>query len=60
MELRLAAVDAFRANVQANGVLLKTDEVRRQYDLYNKSEKADKATQKVFGLILDCLEARKK
>ncbi|MCC6124963.1 MAG: hypothetical protein IT426_08375 [Pirellulales bacterium] len=58
VELRLAAVDAFRANVEKHGVLLTTAEIRRQYELYNKSEKADKAVQKVFGLILDCLEAR--
>jgi hypothetical protein len=60
IELRQAVVEAFRANVQAYGILLTTDEIRRQYDLYNQSEKADKASQKVFGLILDCLEASKK
>jgi CheY-like chemotaxis protein len=60
IEVRQAAADAFRANVQANGLLLGEQEVRRQYDLYNKSETADKATQKVLGLILDCLEAPKK
>jgi hypothetical protein len=59
MELRLAAVEAFRANVKAHGVLLTTGEVRRQYDFYNQSEKADKSIQKVFGLILDSLEAKK-
>jgi hypothetical protein len=60
MELRQAAADAFRANVQSNSVLLKTDEIRHQYDLYNGSEKADKDIQKVFGSILDCLEMKKK
>lgn len=60
MELRQAAVEAFRQNVHAFGVLLSDEEVRRQYDLYNKSEKADKAIQQVLGLILDCLEAPKK
>jgi hypothetical protein len=60
MELRQAAVDAFRTNVQANGVLLNQEELRRQYDLYNKSETADKATQTILGLILDCLESPKK
>ncbi len=59
LELRQAAVAAFRSNVAANGVLLNKDEIRRQYDLYNKSETADKATQKLLGLILDCLEAPK-
>jgi hypothetical protein len=60
IELRQSAAEAFRTNVQANGVLLGEQEVRRQYDLYNKSETADKASQKVLGLILDCLEAPKK
>jgi CheY-like chemotaxis protein len=60
MELRQATVEAFRANVHAYGVLLSPEEVRRQYDIYNKSEKADKATQQVLALILDCLEAAKK
>jgi CheY-like chemotaxis protein len=60
IELRQAAVEAFRASVQAHGILLKTDEILRQYDIYNQSKNADEATQKVLGLLLDCLEAPKK
>jgi hypothetical protein len=60
MELRLAAVTAFRTNVETHGVLLTHEESRRQYDLYNQSEKSDKSVQKIFSLILDCLEAAKK
>ena len=57
LELRQAAVEAFRTSVQVHGLLLTTEEIRRQYERYNKSENADKDTQKVLGLLLDCIEA---
>ncbi len=57
LALRQAAAAAFRQNVQDHGLLLTTAEIRQQYDRYNKSEKQDRATQHVLGLILDCLEA---
>lgn len=60
IEPRRAAVEAFRENVQAHGILLTTEEIRRQYDAYNQSEHSDESTQKVLGLLLDCLEAPKK
>ena len=58
LELRQAAATAFRQNTQKYGILLTTDEIRRQYRRYNESENMDAATQHVLGLILDCLEVR--
>jgi hypothetical protein len=56
LELRKAAATAFRQSTQKFGLLLTTDEIRRQYDRYNQSEKLDAPTQKILGLLLDCLE----
>ena len=56
LALRQAAAKAFRQNTQKHGILLTTEEIRRQYRRYNESEKLDAATQHVLGLILDCLE----
>jgi CheY-like chemotaxis protein len=60
LELRTAASVSFRTNVEANGILLKQDEIRRQYDLYNQSEKSEKEIQSLFSSILDTLEKKKK
>jgi CheY-like chemotaxis protein len=60
LELRTAAANAFCTNVESYGVLLKQDEIRRQYDLYNQSEKTEKEIQALFGSILDTLEKKKK
>jgi hypothetical protein len=57
LEIRRAAVVAFRRNSQKQGLLLTTAEIRRQYDRYNQSESLDAATQRILGLILDCIEA---
>jgi hypothetical protein len=57
LELRDAALASFRHNVQRHGILLTTPEVVRQYRRYNQSESSDRATQRVLGGILDCLEA---
>ncbi len=57
LPLRVAAVDAFRRNVEKHGVMLTTDEILLQYDRYNASETMDPGTQKVFGLILDIIES---
>ncbi|MEX0585986.1 MAG: hypothetical protein WD176_05045 [Pirellulales bacterium] len=54
---RAEAVAAFATSVKAHGVLLTTDEIIAQYDRYNASEGADADTQKVFGAILDAIEA---
>jgi len=56
LALRQAAAKAFRQNTQKHGILLTTEEIRRQYQRYNESEKLDAATQHVLALILDCLE----
>lgn len=55
---RQAAARAFAENVSRHGTLLKSDEILQQYDLYNDSEAADAATQKVLAGILDAIEAR--
>ena len=56
LPLRQAAAKAFCQNTQQHGILLTTAEIRRQYQRYNESEKLDRPTQHVLGLILDCLE----
>jgi hypothetical protein len=60
LEIRQAAASAFRQNIQAHGILLTTEEIKRQYQQYNESKNQDAATQKILGLILDSLEAPKK
>lgn len=57
MQLRRAALKAFRLNTQAHGILLTTAEISRQYERYNQSEHLDAPTQRILGLILDCIEA---
>jgi CheY-like chemotaxis protein len=61
IEVRQAAAAGFRRGYERFGILLTRQEVLRQYDRYNSSELADKATQDVLGSILDTIElARKK
>lgn len=57
LDVRKAAVQAFRRNTREHGILLTTAEISRQYDRYNASENLDVNTQRVLGLILDCIEA---
>lgn len=57
IELRKAAVEAFRRNVQRNSILLTREQIRLQYDRYNQSETLDVGTQQVLGSILDAIEA---
>ncbi len=57
LEIRQAAVSAFRQNLQAHGILLTTEEIKMQYQRYNESKNQDAATRQILGLILDCLEA---
>jgi MOSC domain-containing protein YiiM len=59
LELREGALEAFRENVRRHGILLTTVEIGRQYQRYNQSESADRATQRVLGAVLDCFEASK-
>ena len=57
LEIRQAAVSAFRQNLQAHGILLTKEEIKKQYQQYNESKNQDESTQKILALILDCLEA---
>jgi len=56
LALRQAAAKSFRQNTQRHGILLTTEEIRRQYQRYNESDKLDAPTQHVLALILKCLE----
>lgn len=56
LAVRQAAASAFRENTQKHGILLTSAEIRQQYQRYNETEKLDASTQRVMGLILDCLE----
>lgn len=56
LEIRQAAVSAFRQNLQAHGILLTKEEIIKQYQQYNESKNQDESTQKILALILDCLE----
>jgi hypothetical protein len=56
LEIRQAAVSAFRQNLQAHGILLSKEEIIKQYQQYNESKNQDDSTQKILALILDCLE----
>jgi hypothetical protein len=57
LDLRSMAAKAFRQHMQKYGILLTSDEIRRQYTRYNESEKLDGDSQHLLGLILDCIEA---
>ncbi len=57
LEIRQAAASAFRQNLQAHGILLNTEEIKKQYQQYNEAKDQDAASQKILGFILDCLEA---
>jgi hypothetical protein len=59
LETRKAALKGLTHSIEKNGILLTTGEILRQYDLYNASAKADKATQQILGLILDAFEANR-
>jgi hypothetical protein len=58
METRQQAAAAFASAVERRGVLLTTEEIRRQYDRYNASETADAATQQLLGGVLDTIEKK--
>jgi hypothetical protein len=57
---RQAAAAGFIEAVKRRGTLLTTSEIRKQYDLYNKSESLDPETQAVLASLLDVIEARAK
>ncbi|MDY0169508.1 MAG: hypothetical protein RBS80_23400 [Thermoguttaceae bacterium] len=55
--VRRAAVTALGHSIEQHGILLTTEEIHRQYDLYNASGTRDVASQQVLALILDYIEA---
>ncbi len=55
---RQAAGAAFRLSVARFGVLLKRDEMLRQYDRYNGADSANVEAKMVLSSILDTLEGR--
>jgi DNA-binding response OmpR family regulator len=57
---RSKVAEAFRASVERFGVQLTSSEVLAQYDRYNASETADRATQDVLAHVLDSIEAGRK
>jgi len=60
VETRTSAAQAFADSVARRGTLLTSDEILRQYDRYNASERQDAATQRVLASLLDTIEARAK
>lgn len=53
---RQTAAEAFAKSVEAHGVLLTSDQIRRQYDRYNASATAPSETQDLLSSLLDLLE----
>ena len=56
VEIRQAAVEALEHAFGRQGVLLTTQQIRRQYDRYNASESLSQETQQVLGAILNAIE----
>jgi len=54
---RKTAVDALGRSVERHGILLTTDQLRRQYERYYAAERAAVEDQEIFDAILDYLEA---
>ena len=59
IETRQAAAAAFATSVEQFGLLLTGDEIVRQYDLYNASEREPQETQAVLGSLLDTIESQR-
>ncbi len=59
LEDREIAAKAFADAVALRGVLLTTDQIRRQYDAYNASETLDANTQRILGSLLDTIESQR-
>ncbi len=57
IDARRAAAAAFAANAKRFGLLLTKQEIRRQYDRYDRSGSEDPAAQRVYSAILDAVEA---
>ncbi|MEO0529676.1 MAG: hypothetical protein AAF266_03765 [Planctomycetota bacterium] len=56
LEKRQAAAEAFAESLRDHGLLLTTDQIRRQYDRYNASATAPAETQDLLGGLLDLIE----
>lgn len=59
IETRQAAAEAFATSVERFGLLLTADQILRQYDLYNASEREPRETQEVLGKLLDTIESQR-
>ncbi len=57
LPVRQAALAAFRCSAEKYGILLTTDAIRLQYDRYNQSAELDAESRRIFGQVLDALEA---
>jgi hypothetical protein len=60
LERRKAAAAAVAENIGKFGVLLTSEEVRRQYDLYKQSDSLDPETRQILRQVLDSIEATRK
>ncbi len=58
IDTRNAAAAAFAHSVKRHGILLTSDEILRQYDLYNTNAGSDPETHAVLGAILDAIESK--
>jgi len=58
LAMRQAAVAGFAEAVERRGLLLTTDEIRRQYERYNQTETLDRETQEVMAAVLDIMERK--
>lgn len=60
LEGRQAAAAAFAQAVQRRGILLTTEQIRQQFDRYNRSATAEAETQEILSGLLDVLESKAK
>ncbi|REK12768.1 MAG: HEAT repeat domain-containing protein [Planctomycetota bacterium] len=56
LAMRKAAVAALARSIRSHGILLTTNEIRRQYDIYNSNAGRNAETHEVLGAVLDTLE----
>jgi hypothetical protein len=54
--MRKAAVAALARSVRRHGILLTTDEIIRQYDIFNTNAGQNPETHEVLGAVLDVIE----
>jgi hypothetical protein len=56
LAMRKAAVAALARSIRAHGILLTSDEILRQYDIYNTNAGTNAETHEVAGAVLDVIE----